>query len=111
MCYPADEHYHTPLNAPESSKQVVVGQRRLINLYAFNKGAATAVLVVSDFKGTGSPRRSTLYPIAAGGFINIAAPAGDRFEDGIFLETYTDAAMGSTAPADFFFKVDYSAYL
>lgn len=116
ISYPADEHYTTPsaagVPAYENAKQVIAKKRRLVNLYAFNNSGAAVYLAMQDSANAGVDNgRIIVYPIGAGSFVSVAIHGGKRFENGIYLQAFTTAALGVAAGAVMFYDVDYMAYL
>lgn len=114
--YPADEHYHTAHVAGvptyENAVQVIAAPRRLISLYAFNKHTATVYLKVQDSKNAGTDGGPiVVYPIAAGSFVSITFATGKRFENGIYLKAFGEAALTNAASGVLLYDVDFSAYL
>jgi hypothetical protein len=114
---PPDFHYFTPQSAGvvtlENAKQVFTGQNLVLNLYAYNSSGAQVYLAVCDTSGSSMTNAAniTIYPIPATSFVNVATPGGDRFEVGLYLKAFTDAAATVAAGSVMAYKVDYDAYV
>lgn len=114
MSYGGDEFYRSSAaGAPvyENAKQIVAAKRRLVSLYAFNSGGADVYLKVQDSANAGVDAGDcTVYPVSAGSFISLAMHGGDRFEKGIYLQAFTDAACTAAAGAVMHYRVSWTAY-
>lgn len=115
ISYPADEHYKSAdANGNptyETTKQLIAAKRRLVNLYAFNNSAGTVYLKVQDSANGGADKGPcTVYPVFTQSFISVATHGGDRFENGIYLAPFTDAACTVAAGAVMHYKADWMAY-
>lgn len=115
MLYGADENYLTPsvagVPAYENAKQVITSKRRLVSLYAFNSSGDTVYVAVADSAAAmTAATRVRVYPVESGGFASVGVQGALRFENGIYVKAFTEAALTNAAGNVMLWDVNYTAY-
>lgn len=111
--YPEADEFYSSSAYEGASGQVDVknAKRRLVWLYVFNKKGSKIYAALGDAQGDNDVSTRVPYPIESGSFISLVFAGGRRFQTGIRLMLYTDAAMTTPlSSADVWVDAGFVAY-